>query len=142
MSTKPVQVAVVGYGWWGKTIVRTLAGSAAAALLGTGSPDEELAVARAVLALHEVDDTARKAAKAGGATWTDALHARAAARRAFVHGNAQQSRGRSRDGAACSTATGARAQATAARDTPGWQCFPAATVGPCGIMRTDASRPP
>ena len=29
MSTKPVRVAVVGYGWWGKTIVRTLAGSAA-----------------------------------------------------------------------------------------------------------------
>jgi NADPH-dependent glutamate synthase beta subunit-like oxidoreductase/NAD(P)H-flavin reductase len=39
--------------------------------------DEELSVARGVLALLEVDDVARKAAKAGGAHWTDALRARA-----------------------------------------------------------------
>ncbi len=39
--------------------------------------DEELAVARATLQLFEVDDVARKAAKAGGAEWTDPLRARA-----------------------------------------------------------------
>jgi NADPH-dependent glutamate synthase beta subunit-like oxidoreductase/NAD(P)H-flavin reductase len=39
--------------------------------------DEELAIARATLSLFEVDDVARKAAKAGGARWTDALHERA-----------------------------------------------------------------
>jgi NADPH-dependent glutamate synthase beta subunit-like oxidoreductase/NAD(P)H-flavin reductase len=50
-----------------------------AVLRGTQSfPDEELAVAKAVLLLVEVDDTARKAAKAGGASWTDELRARAA----------------------------------------------------------------
>jgi NADPH-dependent glutamate synthase beta subunit-like oxidoreductase/NAD(P)H-flavin reductase len=49
-----------------------------ALLKGTHSyPDEELAIAKAVLMLVEVDDTARKAAKAGGATWTDALRERA-----------------------------------------------------------------
>ena len=49
-----------------------------AVLRGTQSyPDEELAVAKAVLLLVEVDDTARKAAKAGGAQWTDELRARA-----------------------------------------------------------------
>jgi NADPH-dependent glutamate synthase beta subunit-like oxidoreductase/NAD(P)H-flavin reductase len=41
--------------------------------------DEELCVARGVLALLEVDDVARKAAKAGGAQWTDVLRARAEA---------------------------------------------------------------
>ena len=47
-------------------------------LRGTQSyPDEELAVAKAVLLLVEVDETARKAAKAGGAQWTDELRARA-----------------------------------------------------------------
>jgi NADPH-dependent glutamate synthase beta subunit-like oxidoreductase/NAD(P)H-flavin reductase len=46
--------------------------------LGPGiTRDEELYVARAVLLLVEVDDIARKAAKAGGATWTDALRGRA-----------------------------------------------------------------
>jgi NADPH-dependent glutamate synthase beta subunit-like oxidoreductase/NAD(P)H-flavin reductase len=38
--------------------------------------DEELAVARATMALFEVDDVARKAAKAGGAHWTPELRAR------------------------------------------------------------------
>lgn len=57
-----------------------------AVLLGTASyPDEELAVAKAVLLIFEVDDTARKAAKAGGARWTDELRARAATvRRALL----------------------------------------------------------
>jgi NADPH-dependent glutamate synthase beta subunit-like oxidoreductase/NAD(P)H-flavin reductase len=41
-----------------------------------GTTDEELAVAVASLAIFEVDDVARKAAKAGGAAWTDELRAR------------------------------------------------------------------
>ncbi|MFO0762460.1 MAG: FAD-dependent oxidoreductase [Byssovorax sp.] len=57
-----------------------------AAILDTGTADEEIAIARAVLPIHEVDDTARKAAKAGGVTWTDALHARAAELRAAIGG--------------------------------------------------------
>ena len=45
---------------------------------GTGSlPDEELSVAKAVVLLAEVDDIARKAAKAGGAQWTPELRDRA-----------------------------------------------------------------
>jgi NADPH-dependent glutamate synthase beta subunit-like oxidoreductase/NAD(P)H-flavin reductase len=39
--------------------------------------DEELSVAKATLLLAEVDDVARKAAKHGGATWTDELRLRA-----------------------------------------------------------------
>jgi len=39
--------------------------------------DEELTTARAVLALLEVDETARKVKKGGGATWTDELRERA-----------------------------------------------------------------
>ena len=39
--------------------------------------DEELTVAQAILMLNEVDDVARKAAKAGGAQWTPALRTRA-----------------------------------------------------------------
>jgi NADPH-dependent glutamate synthase beta subunit-like oxidoreductase len=38
-----------------------------------GTTDEELTVATAVLALVDIDDIARRAAKAGGAQWTDAL---------------------------------------------------------------------
>ena len=41
--------------------------------------DEELAVARATILVAEVDETARKAAKAGGAHWTDELRARGSA---------------------------------------------------------------
>jgi NADPH-dependent glutamate synthase beta subunit-like oxidoreductase/NAD(P)H-flavin reductase len=49
---------------------------------GTGHlPDEELSVAKAVVLLAEVDDVARKAAKAGGAQWTDELRGRAVALR-------------------------------------------------------------
>ena len=54
------------------------------ALLDTGSADEEIAVARAALSLFEVDDIARKVAKAGGATWTDDLRGRAAKVRAAI----------------------------------------------------------
>jgi NADPH-dependent glutamate synthase beta subunit-like oxidoreductase/NAD(P)H-flavin reductase len=42
-----------------------------------GTTDEEATVAYAALPLLELDDIARKAAKAGGAEWTDALRARA-----------------------------------------------------------------
>src|SRR5262249_25418231 len=55
---------------------------------GTQSyPDEELAVAKAVLLLVEVDETARKAAKAGGARWSDDLRTRAAVVRAALRSN-------------------------------------------------------
>jgi NADPH-dependent glutamate synthase beta subunit-like oxidoreductase/NAD(P)H-flavin reductase len=46
--------------------------------------DEELAVSRATHLLFEVDDVARKAAKAGGAQWSDTLRARASAVRAAL----------------------------------------------------------
>ncbi len=56
----------------------------AAAVLKRGThhlPDEELSVAKAVVLLVAVDDVARKAAKAGGAQWTDELRGRAVALR-------------------------------------------------------------
>ncbi len=56
--------------------------------LGSGSDEEELAVAEATLALVEVDEVARKAAKAGGAQWTEELHARAGRVRAAFVGDA------------------------------------------------------
>src|ERR1700683_1261647 len=49
--------------------------------------DEELEVARGVNALHEVDEVARKAAKGGGAQWTDELRARADAVRVALATN-------------------------------------------------------
>lgn len=57
---------------------------APAAVLESGSEDEELAIAKAGLLLWELDDVARKAAKAGGVKWTDDLHARAAKVRAAL----------------------------------------------------------
>ena len=42
-----------------------------------GTTDEERAIATAALPLFEIDDVARKAAKGGGAAWTDELRARA-----------------------------------------------------------------
>ncbi len=42
-----------------------------------GTTDEEATIAAATLPLLEADDVARKAAKAGGAQWTDELRARA-----------------------------------------------------------------
>ncbi len=58
------------------------AGVARAAMLAVGGNtplfaiDEELAVAQAVNSLVDADDTARKAAKGGGASWTDELRSR------------------------------------------------------------------
>ncbi|MCL2723616.1 MAG: FAD-dependent oxidoreductase [Polyangiaceae bacterium] len=57
---------------------------AIAAVLPKPETDEELSVARAVVLLVEVDEVARKAAKAGGAAWTSELSARAAAVRATL----------------------------------------------------------
>ncbi len=54
------------------------------ALLGSGSEEEESAIAEATLRIVEVDETARKAAKAGGAKWTDELHAVARTLRASL----------------------------------------------------------
>jgi NADPH-dependent glutamate synthase beta subunit-like oxidoreductase/NAD(P)H-flavin reductase len=64
---------------------------APASLLGAGSVDEELAVAQAILAIHEVDDTARKVAKAGGASWTDDLRDRAERIRAALVSSSPES---------------------------------------------------
>ena len=83
-SKKRLFKATAGKGWKGTpeeaahTARRTLACMGAnIAMIGTGSDDEEIVIARAVMPLWEVDDIARKAAKAGGAKWTDELHARA-----------------------------------------------------------------
>ncbi|HEU4533515.1 MAG TPA: FAD-dependent oxidoreductase, partial [Polyangiaceae bacterium] len=68
---------------WAPEAARAVAEAALAAagapppLLGTGGENEELAVARATLALLEIDETARKVEKAGGAAWSDALGERA-----------------------------------------------------------------
>ncbi len=59
---------------------------AAPAVLGSGTAFEELAIAEGTMALVEVEETGRKAAKAGGAVWTDALHGRARAVRAALRG--------------------------------------------------------
>jgi NADPH-dependent glutamate synthase beta subunit-like oxidoreductase/NAD(P)H-flavin reductase len=49
-----------------------------------GTTDEEGTIARAGLAMVEIDEVARKAAKAGGAQWTDPVRARARRIRAAV----------------------------------------------------------
>ncbi len=49
------------------------ASRAVIAAFASASPDEEHAVATAVMAVFAIDDTARKVAKAGGVTWTEAL---------------------------------------------------------------------
>ncbi|MDI1433820.1 FAD-dependent oxidoreductase [Polyangium sorediatum] len=52
--------------------------------LECGSEVEELAVASATLVLVAIDEVARKAAKAGGASWTPELHEQAAKVRAAI----------------------------------------------------------
>jgi NADPH-dependent glutamate synthase beta subunit-like oxidoreductase/NAD(P)H-flavin reductase len=75
---KRVLKADAGKGW-AEAPARAVAEAALEAagaprpLLGTGGENEELAVARATLALLEIDDTARKVEKAGGAAWREAL---------------------------------------------------------------------
>jgi NADPH-dependent glutamate synthase beta subunit-like oxidoreductase/NAD(P)H-flavin reductase len=62
-----------------QTVARVAINAVAAGLAGTasGEADEELFVARAVVAIYEVDDVARRVAKGGGAQWTDELRQRA-----------------------------------------------------------------
>jgi NADPH-dependent glutamate synthase beta subunit-like oxidoreductase/NAD(P)H-flavin reductase len=78
---KRVLRADAGRGW---SLEPALAKSMATAALQAmtmaplgGTTDEELTIARAVHPLIEADDVARRAAKAGGAQWTEALRARA-----------------------------------------------------------------
>ena len=42
MSAQPVRVAIAGYGWWGKTIARTLAGSTALSVVRIIEPDAKI----------------------------------------------------------------------------------------------------
>ena len=84
----------------------------AAAVLKRGTshlPDEELSVAKAVVLLDEVDDVARKAAKAGGAQWTDELRGRAVALRTALASDWNASKVSE---AACALAHGRRPSAT------------------------------
>ncbi len=60
------------------TVARAALQAMTAAPIG-GTTDEELTIAVAALPLVEADEVARKAAKAGGASWTDGLRARARA---------------------------------------------------------------
>ncbi|AKT40944.1 FAD-dependent oxidoreductase [Chondromyces crocatus] len=90
-SKKRLFKASAGRAWQGTAVEAAHAARRVLAALGAppsllegGAAAEELAVARAALSLLEVDEVARKAAKAGGAHWTDALHARAAHVRAAL----------------------------------------------------------
>ena len=85
---KRVLRADAGRGWTRGTesardVARASLQSMSAAPIG-GTTDEESTLASALLPLLEVDDVARKAAKAGGAQWTDELRARARAVRGAV----------------------------------------------------------
>jgi NADPH-dependent glutamate synthase beta subunit-like oxidoreductase/NAD(P)H-flavin reductase len=67
-----------GKGWESSAASATaraslIAAGLSASLLGTGSPEEELALAVASLRLVELEDVARKVAKAGGAEWRSEL---------------------------------------------------------------------
>jgi NADPH-dependent glutamate synthase beta subunit-like oxidoreductase/NAD(P)H-flavin reductase len=71
---KRVLKADAGPGWAegaARAVAETALEAAGAArpLFGTGGENEELAVARATLALLEVEDTARKVERSGGASW-------------------------------------------------------------------------
>ncbi len=67
--------------------VRVASASLAVVAGAGGGGDEELRVAREVLALFAVDDVARKAAKGGGAQWTEELRTRADAVRGALSTN-------------------------------------------------------
>ncbi len=75
---KRVRKADAGAAWVAKGHSASSADCVARAAMGAfaaASPDEEHAVATAVMRVFAIDDTARKVAKAGGVTWTDALRA-------------------------------------------------------------------
>jgi NADPH-dependent glutamate synthase beta subunit-like oxidoreductase/NAD(P)H-flavin reductase len=87
-AKKRVLKADAGKAWTGggdaaRDVARACLQAMSAAPIG-GTTDEESTVAAAVLPLLEVDDVARKAAKAGGAQWTDELRRRAGAVRGAI----------------------------------------------------------
>jgi NADPH-dependent glutamate synthase beta subunit-like oxidoreductase/NAD(P)H-flavin reductase len=70
-----------GAGWGSgrdraEAVAKAALGAVSAVPIGA-TTDQELAIATATLSLLEIHDVARKAAKAGGAQWTDALRERA-----------------------------------------------------------------
>ncbi|MDC3957747.1 FAD-dependent oxidoreductase [Polyangium jinanense] len=80
-----------GKAWKGTAVEAAHAARRALAAVGAdasrldcGSEAEELAVAAATIVLVTIDDVARKAAKAGGASWTPELHEKAAKVRAAI----------------------------------------------------------
>ncbi len=87
-AKKRVLKADAGRSWTrGRELAARVAEGAIEAVIGIApgaTLDQELAVARGVIALFEVDDVARKAAKGGGAEWTAELRARAQAVRAAL----------------------------------------------------------
>jgi hypothetical protein len=87
-AKKRVLRADAGKGW---TLGPEKCASAAKAALQAmtpapvgGTTDEERTIANAALPLMQIDEVARKAAKAGGAEWTDELRERARKVRAAV----------------------------------------------------------
>ncbi len=80
-AKKRVLRADAGKGWTlgpdsARDVARATLQAMTTAPIG-GTTDEESTIATAALPLLEIDDVARKAAKAGGAQWTDELRARA-----------------------------------------------------------------
>ncbi len=65
-----------GDGAHAEAVAKAALGALSRAPIG-GTTDEELTIAEAAMPLLEIDDIARKAAKGGGAQWTDELRARA-----------------------------------------------------------------
>ncbi|MFO0671783.1 MAG: FAD-dependent oxidoreductase [Polyangiaceae bacterium] len=81
IAKKRILGANAGKAWQSAGRDVALASRVAQAAIGALVPegknlDEELRVARGALFLHEIDETARKVAKGGGAAWTDELVAR------------------------------------------------------------------
>jgi NADPH-dependent glutamate synthase beta subunit-like oxidoreductase/NAD(P)H-flavin reductase len=87
-AKKRVLRADAGKGWTlGPAVARDVANAALQAMTAApvgGTTDEEGTLAAAALPLLEVDEVARRAAKAGGAQWTEELRARARKVRAAV----------------------------------------------------------
>ena len=73
-----------GKGWKGSAAESTAVAMAAVGVFASAKDDEELATATAVVRIVEIDETARKSAKAGGAAWTPELKERASLLRAAL----------------------------------------------------------
>ena len=73
-----------GKSWKGSAADATAVAMAAVGAFAKRRDDEELATATAVVRIVEIDETARKSAKAGGASWTTELKERAAELRAAL----------------------------------------------------------